>query len=55
MDRPTYVKPTVLGTGQHPEPVEAGCCLRTCGGSPGHSQSSLPSQSTEKLLRAMEK
>ena len=29
-----YEKPEVLRTGYHPETIEAGCCLKSCGGSP---------------------
>lgn len=33
-----YVKPEVTQKGQTKEPVEAGCCLRSCGGSPAPSK-----------------
>lgn len=33
-----YQKPQVVQKGTNPEPVEAGCCLRSCGGSPGPMQ-----------------
>ena len=33
-----YDKPKVVVRGYTPEPVEAGCCLRSCGGSPGGLQ-----------------
>jgi hypothetical protein len=29
-----YSKPAVTRAGSTPEPVEAGCCLRSCGGKP---------------------
>jgi hypothetical protein len=29
-----YEKPEVTNVTYSPEPVEAGCCLRSCGGSP---------------------
>lgn len=29
-----YVKPVVREGGKTTEPVEAGCCLRSCGGRP---------------------
>lgn len=31
-----YQKPKVTNTTCSPEPIEAGCCLRSCGGSPHH-------------------
>jgi len=34
-----YQKPKVLRRGYFPEPVESGCCLTSCGGSPGGLQS----------------
>ncbi len=33
-----YEKPAVVSPGYSPEPVEAGCCLTSCGGSPGGMQ-----------------
>lgn len=30
-----YEKPEVKGVGVSAEPVESGCCLTSCGGSPG--------------------
>lgn len=33
-----YEKPAVLNPGYSPEPVEAGCCLISCGGAPGAMQ-----------------
>lgn len=33
-----YKKPKVEGVGTSPEPVESGCCLTSCGGSPGVTQ-----------------
>ena len=27
-----YVKPKILSSEYYPEPVETGCCLRSCGG-----------------------
>ena len=32
-----YQKPEVTCKGANPEPVEAGCCLQSCGGSPGRT------------------
>ena len=29
-----YIKPAITRSGSNPEPVEAGCCLRSCGGVP---------------------
>lgn len=29
-----YTKPEVVESAHSPEPVEAGCCLTSCGGSP---------------------
>ena len=34
----SYKKPVVEGVGSSPEPVESGCCLTSCGGSPGITQ-----------------
>lgn len=34
----TYEKPAVTIKGSSPEPVESGCCLRSCGGVPGPMQ-----------------
>ncbi|MEA2112586.1 MAG: hypothetical protein U9P50_01265 [Patescibacteria group bacterium] len=34
----SYRKPEVKGVGTSPEPVESGCCLTSCGGSPGITQ-----------------
>lgn len=31
-----YQKPAIINAAYSPEPVEAGCCLRSCGGSPHH-------------------
>ena len=36
-----YKKPEVEGVGVSPEPVESGCCLTSCGGSPGVTQNNL--------------
>lgn len=33
-DNQIYQKPEVTKKGSSPEPVEAGCCLRSCGGMP---------------------
>ena len=38
MDGQIYERPTVISPGYSPEPVEAGCCLTSCGGSPGGMQ-----------------
>jgi len=35
----SYQKPRVEGVGSSPESVESGCCLTSCGGSPGITQS----------------
>lgn len=37
--RSTYSRPDIVSSGHSPEPVEAGCCLASCGGSPGAMQS----------------
>ncbi len=34
MNTSKYQKPLVTRSGSNPEPVEAGCCLRSCGGVP---------------------
>lgn len=39
-----YQKPEVINTAHSPEPVEAGCCLRSCGGSPHHGNASVKSE-----------
>lgn len=38
MANPKYEKPLVVKPGYSPEPVESGCCLTSCGGSPGGMQ-----------------
>lgn len=49
-----YEKPQIKSPGCYSEPVESGCCLRSCGGSPGGSQSSKvlakEARSVEKIL-----
>lgn len=45
-----YQKPTVINGAYSPEPVEAGCCLRSCGGSPHHSEASKKSESLIKKV-----
>ena len=42
-DKKTYETPEVLNDFTVCEPVETGCCLRSCGGSPHH-------MGTEKLI-----
>jgi len=34
-----HEQPKVIKPGSTPEPIEAGCCLRSCGGKPGGMQS----------------
>lgn len=46
----TYKKPEVVSKGYTPEPVEAGCCLRSCGGSPA-----VGAHNSEQLTKAAEK
>jgi len=43
-----YEKPRVTRKGANPEPVEAGCCLRSCGGSPGPTQTPKDQTSVAK-------
>lgn len=38
MKKSDYTKPMITKTSQSSEPVEAGCCLRSCGGSPAIMQ-----------------
>lgn len=38
MERQKYEKPKVVSPGYSPEPVEAGCCLTSCGGAPSGMQ-----------------
>lgn len=50
-----YEKPTVVNPGYSPEPVEAGCCLTSCGGSPGGMQAGRHlNQEAEKTLAMLE-
>jgi len=48
-----YQKPGVLNAAYSPEPVEAGCCLRSCGGSPHHDGDSLAK--AEKLTKRIDR
>ncbi len=47
-----YEKPQIKSPGCDSEPVESGCCLRSCGGSPGGSQAS---KALEKETRTVQK
>lgn len=52
-------KPEVLSQGSTPEPVESGCCLRSCGGSPIGTQESRhlnhEAEETIRMLKSAEK
>lgn len=51
-----YKKPTVVSPGYSPEPVEAGCCLTSCGGAPGGMQAGRHlNQEAETTLVMLEK
>ena len=44
-----YKKPKVTKRGSSPEPVEAGCCLRSCGGVPA-VQPTTRDETAKKIL-----
>lgn len=50
-----YQKPVVISPGYSPEPVEAGCCLTSCGGSPGGMQAgrhlNRQAEASSKILK----
>jgi hypothetical protein len=48
-----YQKPEVTKKGSAPEPVEAGCCLRSCGGSPAPQPKTRNDTVREILVKAM--
>lgn len=49
-----YEKPMVVNPGYSPEPVEAGCCLQSCGGSPGGMQAGrYLNKEAEKTFRIL--
>jgi len=50
-----YQKPQVVLTGANPEPVEAGCCLRSCGGSPGPMQAPKDAGDSKAIAAAITK
>jgi len=51
-----YEKPVVISSGYSPEPVEAGCCLTSCGGSPGGMQAGRHlNKEARKTLAILEK
>jgi len=51
-----YEKPMVVSPGYSPEPVEAGCCLTSCGGAPGGMQAGrYLNQEAESTLAMLER
>lgn len=52
--RRNYQKPVAADLGIYPEPVDAGCCLRSCGGGPVNEPGPLKQQSS-KTLEQLEK
>ena len=45
----SYQKPEVLEEVKNAEPVETGCCLRSCGGTPHHLGTSKSREIVDKL------
>lgn len=54
MSKKEYQKPEVLSGTTICEPVETGCCLRSCGGSPKHmpSDALVSTETTQKFESA---
>ena len=54
MSKQEYQKPEVLSNTTICEPVETGCCLRSCGGSPKHMkrETLVSAETTEKFESA---
>jgi hypothetical protein len=48
-----YVKPVLLSKGHASEPVEAGCCIRSCGGSPRVTTSEISETASEKIRKVI--
>ncbi len=46
-----YATPQIIEAAIESEPVETGCCLRSCGGSPNHLNHST---SDDELLKKLE-
>lgn len=55
MAKPKYEKPVVIRQGYSPEAVESGCCLTSCGGSPGGMQAGrhLHKKETDKITEIL--
>tara|TARA_Y100000310_G_C20688919_1_gene820938 strand:+ start:898 stop:1071 length:174 start_codon:yes stop_codon:yes gene_type:complete len=49
----SYQKPAVVSPGYYPEPVEAGCCLTSCGGKPGGLQAGKQLHEEAKRISKM--
>lgn len=49
MKKELYRKPEVLEEVKNAEPVETGCCLRSCGGVPHHLGTSKSSELIKKF------
>ena len=49
MNTNSYQKPEVLEEVKNAEPVETGCCLRSCGGTPHHLGTSKSKEIVDKL------
>lgn len=50
-----YEKPEILEEVNCIEPVETGCCLRSCGGSPHHLNSSVSEELSDKFRKISDK
>lgn len=57
MSKNNYEAPKTLGEFTICEPVETGCCLRSCGGSPHHmgAETLVSKEITSKFENAIEK
>lgn len=51
----SYEKPKVVEEVNSAEPVETGCCLRACGGSPHHLNSSISKELSDKFKNISDK
>lgn len=51
-----YTSPEILDTPTNCEPVETGCCLRSCGGSPHHvdGESQLDKATEQRFIDAID-
>ena len=50
METKKFVEPQIMEAVTGSEPVETGCCLRSCGGSPHHLNSSVGDEALAEKL-----